>query len=108
MLPVKTHSVRVIRPDLSSDDVSTSPATALVASGLDAVFSAPRGFSQIVGGDKEVVDANLSVDSDDVRATDIVVDEATGETYQVSWVRYRPGLNLDHTEAGVRLVIGQA
>lgn len=103
-----TTTVRVERPAQDADPYETT-STATLATGVPAHISAPSGADQRIGGDAEVVDAILLTDRTPVLVrTDIVVDETTGDTWQVTWTRVRIGLGLDHQKAGLVAVKGAA
>lgn len=97
-----TTTITVRRPtdgDPYETSVGDPPA---VAEGVPAHIGSPSGAEARIGGQQEAVSAVLLVDPDvDVARTDIVDDEATGERYDVAWVRRRTGLGLDHTKAGL-------
>lgn len=108
MLPISTTTIDVVRYQQSTDDNFGPSASSLVAGDQPAVFSAPKGAEVKVGGDKEIIDEVLLTDADDLTFRDTVIDKATGDVYEVVWARYKKGLNLEHTQAGVRKVTGQA
>lgn len=77
------------------------------ASGVRAVISSPNGRAQgQAGGGREVIDAVLNCDPVSGEHTDLVVDDTTGETWEVVWVEQRKGLGVDHTRAGLKRVAG--
>lgn len=111
-LPTATTTISILRPPdtVSPEDASydlTSIAPATVATGIAAVIGiSPSGRSELNAGSQEVLNFRLSADPCDLRHTDIVLDESTGEKFQVMWVKARTGLGLDHVAAGLRSVIG--
>lgn len=107
-VPIATTTIDVIRssdhdPYDASGVTTTTPAT-----GVRAHISKPTGNAQIVGGDQSVTSFELNCDPCDLKYSDIVHDNGSGEDYIVLWSRLRPGLGLDHIEAGLRFVEGNA
>lgn len=82
----------------------TVTATAVVR----GVFSSPTG-SEVwqAGGGQETVDAVVVCDPATIAHTDQLVDDETGDVWEVAWVRKRYGLGLDHMRVGVNRVTGQ-
>lgn len=74
-----------------------------------AHFSTPSG-SELArpGGGMTTITATALLDPCTVSHTDRLVDDQTGEVWQVEWCRTRRGLGLDHVEAGVKRVEGAA
>lgn len=109
-VPVATTTIAVLRVpfDPARDPYDAKPAAEVIASGLRAHISTPRGREQIAGGSQEVVEFRLSCDPVDLRHTDQVRDEQTDAVYDVTWARVRRGLGLDHIEAGLKQVAGVA
>lgn len=107
MLTLPTTTVTIGRP--APGDPYEPAATTVVETERPATISAPTGREMAVGGSQEVVDAVL-LTTPDVSLTqyDTVTDNGTGEVWQVSWVRRRLGLGLDHTQAGLMAVKGGA
>lgn len=107
-IPVATTTIRVLRvpADPTRDPLDPQPAAAVVASGVRAVISTSRGREPSPSGTQEVVEFRLSCDPVEIRHTDSIQDEATGDTYEVVWARPRTGLGLEHAEAGLRQVTG--
>lgn len=108
MIPVATTTIAVLRRSvLATDDpYEVTAVPAAVAEGVRAVIGAPSGLEVLAGGSQEDVTHRLDCDTTDLRSTDQVEDEATGDTYDVVWARDRTGLGLDHTVAGLRQVTG--
>lgn len=103
-----TTTVRIDRPAQAADPYETTTSSTLAA-GVAAHISTPSGNDLRVGGKTEVVDAVLLIDRTPVLLrTDLVVDETTGDTWQVTWTRQRIGLGLDHQKAGLVAVKGAA
>ena len=109
-VPLHTTTIAVLRipADSARDPYDAKPAAAVVASGIRAHISTPRGREQTAGGSQEVVEFRLSCDPVDLRHTDQVQDEETDALYEVTWARIRQGLGLDHVEAGLKQVAGVA
>ena len=107
-VPLATTTITIRRPD-GTDDPYETPASALIARGVRAHIGSPSGSEKIVGGAKEVVDAVVRLDPTPcLTHRDRLTDEGTGECWEVTWVRQRQGLGLDHQAAGLRAVKGGA
>lgn len=101
-----TTTVRVERPAQDGDPYESTSSSTL-ADGVPAHISTPSGADLRIGGKTEVVDAILLAPKCPVLVrTDLVVDETTGDTWQVTWTRVRIGLGLDHQKAGLVAVKG--
>jgi len=118
-IPLATHAITIKRPPASDDgkdpyDVKAPMTT--VDTGVRAVFSAPGGGASLGAGEhgdtgsQEAVQWQLLADPCDLRHTDTVYDEATGQPYAVAWAKARPDPDgdLDHVVAGVNEVRGAA
>lgn len=109
-IPIATTTIAVVRgADPSNTDPwdPVSPGTT-VASGVRAVIDAPSG-SEAGPGDTETILFTLFCDTADVKFSDSVRDEQTGETYRVVWAKHvpaPPGVGLDHVQAGLKQVSG--
>lgn len=107
-LATTTISVQRVTADLSTVDpyeVTAAPET--VASGVRAHIGDPSGSELVAGAAaQQDISARLDCDPIDLHNTDVVVDDLTGETYEVVWTRARAGFGLDHTVAGLRQVTG--
>lgn len=109
MIPLSTTTITVLRVASVDPYEPSTMAPGTVVTGVRAHISVPNvGASQIVGGQQSVVEPRLTCDVCDLRHTDEVRDDSTGQTFQVSWVQQRLGLGLDHLEAGLRIVQGAA
>lgn len=113
MIPLHTTTIAVLSPPQAEegewpDPYDEQPAREESASGVRAHISSPAGSEQIIGGEQEVVMFRLSCDPVTLTHRDWVEDEQTGDVYQVVWVMQRKGLGLDHVEAGLRTVRGEA
>lgn len=103
MIPLATTTVTVSRPgsDAYDDGYSTVTAPTQVAAGVRAHLSAPAGSERVQGGQAETVEWRLSADPVDLRHGDTLVDDRTGDRFQVVWARTRNTLGLAHTVAGL-------
>lgn len=101
-VPLTTTTITITRPAVVGDPYDAAETTSTVASGVRAHISAPSGREAQRGGEQQTVDKILDADPVDLRHTDRVVDDGTGQTYEVAWVDQREGLGLDHTVAGLR------
>jgi hypothetical protein len=105
---VSTTTVTITRRNGAGDPYETGTTTT-VATGVPAHIGAPTGSDTRLGGEREMVDAALVIDPTPALAhVDDVLDESTGEQWQVVWVRQREGFDLDHQRAGLRAVKGAA
>lgn len=107
-VPLHTTTISVLRlpTDPARDPYDPQPAPEVVASGVRAHVSTPRGREQTAGGSQEVVEFRLTCDPVDLRHTDQVQDEQTDALYEVTWARTREGFGLDQTQAGLKQVTG--
>lgn len=109
MLTLPTTTVTITRPDGTGDPYVEPATPSTIATAAPAHISAPSGTDARVGGDQETVDAVLLIDiTPALTRLDIVADDLTGETYNVTWTRRRTGLGLDHQKAGLVAVKGGA
>jgi hypothetical protein len=119
-LPLSTTTITVKRvpaADAGKDpyDSDKSPMDTVVA-GVRAAFVSPSGGSAIGGGEngptgsQEVVGWSLLADPCDLRHSDTVVDDTTGQEFAVAWAKARPDPDgdLDHVVVGVDEVRGAA
>lgn len=108
-LPRAETTIRVERADnLTGDPYATTPSFSTVVEGVRATFVGPGGTEQHVGGEQETVGAGLRCDPCDLTHRDEVVDESTGDRWEVLWAETRRALGLDHMVVGVRRVQGVA
>ena len=110
-IPVETTTIRVERvpDDPDRDPYDPAPAPQTVASGVRAHISTGRGDEDRAGGSRSHVHFRLSCDPYDgsLLHTDTIVDEQSGETYEVRWAVARFGLgDLDHYQAGLDQISG--
>lgn len=111
MIPFATTTVTVNRPPEGAlEDDSQAPWTYVtVTTGIPANFIYLSGNEARTGGNRERVDRRCIVDYGvDIRYYDQLVDDVTGDVWQVAWSRPRTGLGLDHLEIGVYAVVGFA
>jgi hypothetical protein len=107
-IPVATTTVTV------SASVEAEPGEGrtltVVATGVRAVIGSPSGVERYApgGGTSQVTDG-LECDPCPELAdnTFVVVDDTSGVTYDVEWVRHRNGLGLNHTVAGLIQHVGR-
>lgn len=100
MLPLATTTVTVKRP--ANGDPYETASLSTASSGTPAHIGQPSGSEVQRGGELETITDVLLADAGlDLRHTDLLVDEATGQEYRVAWVRERQGLGLDHVKAGL-------
>lgn len=110
MIPLATTTITVERTELLAtadpyDAVTANPET--VASGVRAHLSAPGGIERQRGqSQQEDVAWRLACDPCEMTADCIVVDDATGDRFEIEWARLRTGLGIDHIEASLRQVTG--
>lgn len=106
-IPLATTTVSVRRYNLDDvDPYDPKPTPTTVTSGVPAVISSPSGTEQVEGGQQEVVTFRLDCDPVDLQHDDQIVDDATGDVFEVVWVRNRVGFGLDYTQAELRQVNG--
>lgn len=106
-IPIATTTVSVLRADWDdADPYDPAPVPSTIASGVRAVISSPSGTEQVQGGQQEVVTFRLDCDPTDIQHRDQIVDDATGDVFDVVWSRDRSGLGIDYTQAGLRQVEG--
>lgn len=113
MIPIATTTIKVTRvpTEVDGDPVDPydpQPEAEEVAAGVRAVISSPTGRERNIGGTQQAVEFSLSCDPVELRHTDTVQDEVSGELYQVVWVTQRVGFGRDHTRAGLKQVEGLA
>jgi hypothetical protein len=106
VIAVATTTITISRatPADDQDPYDTPAAPATTATGIRAVIGSESGRLTFSGSAQETVTWRLTADPCDLRALDLVVDDQTGDTYQVQWSRARTGLGLDHTEARLQQV----
>lgn len=106
MLLLTTTTVTIAQPAGGGDPYEAAVLT-VVAAGVPANVTSPTGRDARVGGDQELVDALLTIDTTPVLdRTMRVTDDVTGELWDITWCRRRTGLGLDHQVAGLVAVKG--
>lgn len=101
-LPTTTVKIMRVHPDPNRDywdDAEPSPTA--FAEGIRAHIGSPGGTENRSNGSQEIESHRLNCDPVAMTHNDTVVDENTGESYQVLWVDQRKGLGLDHVVAGL-------
>lgn len=109
MIPIFTTTIRIERPthDPDVDPLESQGAPVVVATGVRAHISTSRGREAPAGGgSQEIVYFRLSCDTVDLSRYDTVIDEKTGEVYDVEWARERLGFGLEHIQAGLKQISG--
>lgn len=104
-LALATTTITIERPKRGADPYDPQAYRA-VANGIRATIGSPSGSDRVIGGEQSAVTAKLNADPCDLRHFDRVTDDQTCTEYAVVWVAQRPGLGLDHIEAGLRAVEG--
>lgn len=105
MIPLATTSVVIERLQDGVDPYEDEDAWMPIATGVPGHISSPTGQERAIGGEQSEIDAVLLADTLELQHTDRITDER-GDTYRVTWVRYRVGLGLDHTVAGLKVFEG--
>jgi hypothetical protein len=111
---VATTRITVRRPDDGSDrdpdgdgydtPSDTEPVWTSAYTGVRATIIPSAGRTG-QPGDAEFVAFQLACDPIDLRHTDLVDDETTGDTYRVEWAETAAGVaGLGHTVAGLSTV----
>jgi hypothetical protein len=112
-LALYTTTISVKRADLV--DVSETepwepdtptPTASTIATAVGADISLNLGRSG-TPGDTETIEYMLICDPTDLSFRDLVIDEATGAEYEVTWATLTPGLpGFEHVQAGLKQVTG--
>ena len=107
-IPLATTTITVSRvaADPERDPADEQPAATPVASGIRAHLSGLTGAENFPT--QEVISRKLICDPTDLEHGDTVHDDTTGLDYQVVYAEQRVGLQMDHTEAGLKKVTGAA
>jgi hypothetical protein len=109
-IPLATTTISIRRPGGggSGDDYDPPVAATTVGAGVRAVIRSPGGSEVVTNGDRETVTWALDADPCDLTYADVVVDDATGDRYDVLWARERagPGGALAHVVAALRQTRG--
>lgn len=116
-IPISSTQITIKRPPAADDGADPYDAKSpmvTVVTGVRALFSSPSGGASLGGGEfgdtgsQEAVQWTLLADPCDLKHTDTVYDETTGQPYAVAWAKLRtdPDHELDHMVAGVNEVKG--
>lgn len=97
-LPLSTTTVTVKRRP-TTGDAFDRPAHETIRTGLPATIGSHTGSETNGDGTSSQVTAPLVCDPFDLHHDDLVVDDTTGETWEVVWAARRNGLGIDHTAA---------
>lgn len=117
MIPLATTTISVLRlpadvpeeDDDYRDPYDEQPEREIVASGVRAHIGQPSMSERMAGGTQALDNLRLSCDpfTAGLRATDQILDENTGEVYDVAGLPYHAhGLGLDHITAPVKQIVG--
>lgn len=107
-LPISNTTISVMR-SVSTDDSLPIDSPAVLASHIAAVIRPKSsGREDQVGGSKALSTYLLNADTNDLRHTDLVLDESSQQLFDVIFAVYRAGLGLDHMYAELQLVQGMA
>lgn len=107
-VPLTTTTYTVRRASNITEDSGEALQFEDIQTGLPGNTVYLSGSESVVGGDRERVDARILVEPADITKSDHLVDELTGDTWQVAFARHRTGLGLDHLVLGVYQVTGTA
>jgi hypothetical protein len=107
VIPLATTTISIERRGDESANYEAATLTA-VAAGVRAHIGTPAGTEFLRGGTRETVTFHLDCDPVELDSECEVVDDQTGERYQVIWAKARRGLGLDHVAADLRQVSGVA
>lgn len=119
MIPLATDRITITRiaedPNLDSYDAPHTYAP-YVEHVRATIAPMERGVSEMfLGGQKERIALRLTCDPVDLLYTDVVLDESSGDRYNVAWARQRVGIPpvgpkagyWDYTEAIIILTQGE-
>jgi hypothetical protein len=109
MMPLATTTYTIKRATNLTGDSAEALNFEVVYTGVEGSTVYLSGSESLIGGDRERVDGRILLDPGfDVHHADQVVDELTGDAWDVSFVRHRTGLDLDHQVLGVYAITGTA
>lgn len=109
MLPVVTTTFSIQRATNIDGDSQDPLEWETVHAAIPGVPSYLSGGEAVAKGSRERVDARVFLDTDvEISHTDRLVDDGTGDTWKIAYVRRRTGLGLDHMVVGVYEVTGVA
>lgn len=106
VIPLSTHSITWQAREEA--EPGEAPTLATLATHVRAVISSPSPSETLApGGGRGIVDAVLTCDVVlGARHTDLVTDEATGDSWEVVELMRRPGLGFEHLSARLKRVTG--
>lgn len=105
-LPLTTTTVTISRL-LEGVDPYEEECWSIITSDTPAVISGSSGTGANVGGAQQVLSATLYVDGGtDVKMSDRVTDNTSGDVWLCDWVRRRYELGLAHVTCGLTFVEG--
>lgn len=112
-IPVATTTITVNRVPLDATrdewDEDPAPAAVTVVSGVRAVIWGQAGAELQAGATHMTMTARLTADVIDLKHTDTVTDEATGDEWQVTWVAQNgDAFGQQQTRAGLARSLGVA
>lgn len=102
MLPVATTTVTLKDRTVTDDPWDEAATESTAARSVPAHLSSPSGREIQRTGSQQVLDKVLTCEVVDLTHVQQVIDDSTGQPYEVVWVDQRKGLGLDHTVAGLR------
>ncbi len=107
-IAVATTTITVLAVDEPEPGEGRTETT--IAAGVRAAIGSPSGVETVrPGGGQTVTTARLSCDPVNMPHTAIVVDESTGERWEVTWALSRTGMpGLEHVEAQITRTQGLA
>jgi len=108
-LPLVTTTFTFLRASNIDGDSEDPLEWETMATGIPGETSYYSGAESVAAGDRERVDCRIFLDTLlDIRHYDRLVDESTGDEWEVSYARKRIGLGLDHLLIGGYQVTGTA
>lgn len=109
MIPIATTTVTVLRSDQDgTKDQFDGVTRSTLVTGVRAVIGSPSGTNDMQGGDSESVTERFQCDPTDIRHDDLILDEISGLTWNITWVRRRMGFGLDHMVGELQLTTDRA
>ena len=108
-LPIVTTSFTFLRASNIDGDSEDPMVWEVQATGIPGDTSYFSGAESVAHGDRERVDCRIFLDTLlDIRHYDRLIDEQSGDEWEVSYSRKRQGLGLDHLLIGGYQVTGTA
>lgn len=110
-IPLASTTISVLRSSQTAQYVEpyggdVSRGWKITAKGVRAVIGAPGGSEIVRGGEQEVVMYSLHCDPVNIDHTSRVLDEKTGEQFEVVWIKKRTGLGMSYMTGQLRQVEG--